>query len=257
MTKKITIKQTSDQDGGNLSSDSNPISNSLHDYVTYPLTRLLQKEAYDECANAYPSFYYEEKDGEVCSMTLSFKVSSRGRELIKDFTFLRIFENVVRRVFNSDLIKLQYQPDKEDILATYQAKDFFFMVELLKAIESTGCSVRSTFVVEPEEVLNDTEMKRVGIFVTGDASRWDVYVRTGDKCKVPHVHVRNLFDVEEEFAFTLQGNNYYPHDNHIEQMSRYNLKYFADFMAQPCHNSEFANNYEYAVYLWNSKNNVE
>lgn len=255
LAKKIISKPNPYYDNSGQGKYANPIDAYLKEDVAFRLSRLFRKETNDENAIVFPRFAYKEKDREVCSMTLSFIVSNCENDILKDKGVFSIFQSVVWHIFNSNRIRLQHLPDIKYGLATYEATDFSSMVELLKGITSTGCDIETTFEVAPKEyVREETDVARVGFFTVNDTSRWEVYVRTDDSCQVPHFHVRNLFDVNVDIAFTLHGVNYYPHDNSFGRMTHDELYSLSVFMEGPCKNAKFDHNYEYAVFQWNLNN---
>ena len=245
LAKKIISKPNPYYDNSGQGKYANPIDAYLKEDVAFRLSRLFRKETNDENAIVFPRFAYKEKDREVCSMTLSFIVSNCENDILKDKGVFSIFQSVVWHIFNSNRIRLQHLPDIKYGLATYEATDFSSMVELLKGITSTGCDIETTFEVAPKEyVREETDVARVGFFTVNDTSRWEVYVRTDDSCQVPHFHVRNLFDVNVDIAFTLHGVNYYPHDNSFGRMTHDELYSLSVFMEGPCKNAKFDHNYE-------------
>ena len=52
----------------------------------------------------------------------------------------------------------------------------------------------------------------------------------------------------------LDNNQYIHHGKSKDKLQDYTLLLLADFMAQPCRNPHYENNYEYAVDLWNMNN---
>ena len=255
LAKKIISKPNPYYDSSEQGRYANPIDAYLKEEVAFRLSRLFRKETSDENAIVFPRFAYKEKDREVCSMTLSFIVSSCENDILKDKGVFSIFQSEVWRIFNNNRIRLQHLPGIKYGLATYEVTDFSSMAELLRAITSTGCDIDTTFEVAPKEyVREETDVARVGFFSVNNTSRWEVYIRTDDSCQVPHFHVRNLFDVSVDIAITLHGVNYYPHDNSIGRMTHDELYCLSDFMEGPCKSTRFDNNYEYAVSLWNLNN---
>jgi len=255
LAKKIISKPNPYYDSSEQGRYANPIDAYLKEEVAFRLSRLFRKETSDENAIVFPRFAYKEKDREVCSMTLSFIVSSCENDILKDKGVFSIFQSEVWRIFNNNRIRLQHLPDIKYGLATYEVTDFSSMAELLRAITSTGCDIDTTFEVAAKEyVREETDVARVGFFSVNNTSRWEVYIRTDDSCQVPHFHVRNLFDVSVDIAITLHGVNYYPHDNSIGRMTHDELYCLSDFMEGPCKSTRFDYNYEYAVSLWNLNN---
>ena len=255
LAKKIISKPNPYYDSSEQGRYANPIDAYLKEEVAFRLSRLFRKETSDENAIVFPRFAYKEKDREVCSMTLSFIVSSCENDILKDKGVFSIFQSEVWRIFNNNRIRLQHLPGIKYGLATYEVTDFSSMAELLRAITSTGCDIDTTFEVAPKEyVREETDVARVGLFSVNNTSRWEVYIRTDDSCQVPHFHVRNLFDVSVDIAITLHGVNYYPHDNSIGRMTHDELYCLSDFMEGPCKSTRFDYNYEYAVSLWNLNN---
>ena len=255
LAKKIISKPNPYYDSSGQGKYANPIDAYLKEVVAFRLSRLFREETNDENAIVYPRFAYKEKDREVCSMTLSFIVSSCENDILKDKGVFSIFQSEVWRFFHNNRIQLKHLPDIKYGLATYEATDFASMVELLKGISRTGCDIKTTFVMAPKEyVREETDVARVGFFSVNNTSQWEVYVRTDDSCQVPHFHVRNLFDVNVDIAFTLHGVNYYPHDNSFGRMTHDELYCLSDFMEGPCKSTRFDYNYEYAVSLWNLNN---
>ena len=255
LAKKIISKPNPYYDSSEQGRYANPIDAYLKEEVAFRLSRLFRKETSDENAIVFPRFAYKEKDREVCSMTLSFIVSSCENDILKDKGVFSIFQSEVWRIFNNNRIRLQHLPGIKYGLATYEVTDFSSMAELLRAITSTGCDIDTTFEVAPKEyVREETDVARVGVFSVNNTSRWEVYIRTDDSCQVPHFHVRNLFDVSVDIAITLHGVNYYPHDNSIGRMTHDELYCLSDFMEGPCKSTRFDYNYEYAVSLWNLNN---
>ncbi len=255
LAKKIISKPNPYYDSSGQGKYANPIDAYLKEEVTFRLSRLFRKVTNDENAIVFPRFAYKEKDREVCSMTLSFNVSSCENDILKDKGFFSIFQTEVCRVFNNNRIRLKHLPGIKYGLAIYEAADFASMAELLRAITNTGCDIESTFVVAPKEyVREETDVARVGFFSVNEASQWEVYIRTDDNCQVPHFHVRNLFDVNVDIAFTLHGNHYYPHENFFGRMTDEELHCLSEFMEGPCKNAKFDSNYEYAACLWNLNN---
>ncbi len=255
LAKKIISKPNPYYDSSEQGRYTNPIDAYLKEEVAFRLSRLFRKETSDENAIVFPRFAYKEQDREVCSLTLSFIVSSCETDILKDKGVFSIFQSEVWRIFNNNRIRLQHLPGIKYGLATYEVTDFSSMAELLRAITSTGCDIDTTFEVAPKEyVREETDVARVGFFSVNNTSRWEVYIRTDDSCQVPHFHVRNLFDVSVDIAITLHGVNYYPHDNSIGRMTHDELYCLSDFMEGPCKSTRFDYNYEYAVSLWNLNN---
>ena len=58
-------------------------------------------------------------------------------------------------------------------------------------------------------------------------------------------------------CLALHGNNYYPHENDTRQLDDDELRYLAAFMSERCRSPKFANNYEFAVTMWNMNNNSQ
>lgn len=256
LAKKIISKPNPYYDSSGQGKYANPINAYLKEDVAFRLSRLFRKETNDENAIVFPRFYYKENDREVCSMTLSFNVSSCENDILKNMGIFSIFQSEVWRIFNNNRIRLKHLPDIKYGLATYEVTDFSSMVELLRAITSTGCNIDTTFEVAPKEyVLEETDVARVGFFNVNDTSQWEVYVRTDDGYQMPYFHVRNLFDVDVDIAIALHEAYYYPHVNHLGRLTEDELLCLVEFMERPCPN--FNSNYEYAVFLWNSNNNMQ
>ena len=102
LAKKIISKLNPYYDSSGQGKYANPIDAYLKEEVAFRLSRLFRKVTNDENAIVFPSFAYKEKDREVCSMTLSFIVSSCENDILKDKGVFSIFQSVVWHIFNSN-----------------------------------------------------------------------------------------------------------------------------------------------------------
>jgi hypothetical protein len=93
---------------------------------------------------------------------------------------------------------------------------------------------------------------RIGFF--GKGRMYEAYIRTDDECQVPHFHIRNIY-TETDTPILLLSNCYCPHSHkNCKFLTDTELRLLACFMAEPCRNPHYADNYEYAVMMWNSNN---
>jgi hypothetical protein len=236
---------------------SNPIAAYLSAYVADELTRRFREAANDSDAIVLADFTFEESGGQVESMCLSFNVRSWGRDILEDMQFFSIFQKVVRSTISRRIL-LEHKPNNGFGLAEYCACDYYSMISLLEAIQRTGCETKSTFRILPDEATTEDDRKaRIGFFGCGFESKYEVYVRTDDECQVPHVHVRDEFDPKHEAIVTLHRACYYPHGGFNGKLDEDDLKCLADFMSQPYRSPRFANNYEFAVTMWNCNNRTQ
>ena len=63
---------------------TNPIAAHLSEYVADILAKRFREEAHVDDALVVADFSFEERDGEVVSMCLSFNVRSWGRDILED-----------------------------------------------------------------------------------------------------------------------------------------------------------------------------
>ena len=97
-----------------------------------------------------------------------------------------------------------------------------------------------------------TDIARIGFF--GRAKEYEVYVKTDDECQVPHFHVRDIY-TETDTAICLLSNNYCKHPNKdVSKVKGYVLEQLYAFMSEPCRSPRYADNYEFAVIMWNLNN---
>ena len=93
---------------------------------------------------------------------------------------------------------------------------------------------------------------RIGFF--GKGRMYEAYIRTDDECQVPHFHIRNIY-TETDTPILLQSNHYCPHSHKDSKvLSDTELQQLACFMAEPCRSPRYADNYEFAVTMWNLNN---
>lgn len=236
---------------------TNPIAAHLSEYVADILAKRFREKAHVDDALVVADFSFEERDGEVVSMCLSFNVRSWGRDILEDVLFFRLFQRVVGSTISRRIL-LQHTPNNGFGLAEYHADDFYSMISLLEAIGRTGCDTKTTFAIAPDDFFNEQNgIVRIGFCGYGLETKLEVYVRTDDECCVPHFHVRDTFHTERDIPVALHGNNYYPHENDTRQLDDDELRYLAAFMSERCRSPKFANNYEFAVTMWNMNNNSQ
>ena len=113
--------------------------------------------------------------------------------------------------------------------------------------QAFGIPLRSTNVLE--------EMARVGYM----SPKFEVYVYTDDPGYIPHVHVRDTNTKGKEFetCVRLDMPNYFLHGKRQDKFNASQKCDFAMFMEAPCRNTKFANNYEFAVDMWNANNSQQ
>ena len=236
---------------------SNPIAAHLSTYVADELIRQFREAANDNDAIVLADFTFEEREGQVESMCLSFYVRSWGRDILEDVLFFQIFQRVVRSVI-SRRIMLEHEPANGFGVAKYCVHDFYSMISLLEAIQRTGCNTNSTFrILSDDEITEDARKARIGFFGLFVETKFEMYVQTDDDCQVPHVHLRDEYQPTNEIVVTLHGCNYYPHSGCNGEMVAEDLRYLAYFMANPCRSPRYANNYEFAVTMWNCNNRTQ
>ena len=96
------------------------------------------------------------------------------------------------------------------------------------------------------------DIARIGFF--GRAKEYEVYVRTDDECQLPHFHVRDIC-TEADTALCLLSNNYCKHPNKENCTFGYDFgELLFAFMTEPCRSPRYADNYEFAVIMWNMNN---
>ena len=96
------------------------------------------------------------------------------------------------------------------------------------------------------------DIARIGFF--GRAREYEVYVRTDDECQIPHFHVRDIY-TEANCAICLQSNNYCKHPQKENYAFRYDFgELLFAFMSEPCRSPRYADNYEFAVTMWDLNN---
>lgn len=114
-----------------------------------------------------------------------------------------------------------------------------------------------TIVEREEETHERANIARIGFFGNW---RYEVFVVTDDKIQIPHFHIRALGN---EVAVRLSENVYLFHDSGLDENNFFDkvreelAEGLADFMAQPCRSPKFVNNYEFAVCMWNTQNDVQ
>lgn len=100
-----------------------------------------------------------------------------------------------------------------------------------------------------------TDIARIDFF--GRAREYEVYVRTDDECQEPHFHVSDIY-TETDTAICLQSNNYCKHPNKENHTFKYDFgELLFAFMKEPCRSPRYADNYEFAVTMWNMNNQSE
>ena len=126
---------------------------------------------------------------------------------------------------------------------------------LLEAFESIGCDISTTFRLVDKELRERRDIARIGFF--GRAREYEVYVRTDDECQVPHFHVRDIY-TEANCAICLQSNSYCKHPQKENYAFRYDFgELLFAFMSEPCRSPRYADNYEFAVIMWNMNNHSD
>ena len=96
------------------------------------------------------------------------------------------------------------------------------------------------------------DIARIGFF--GRAKKYEVYVKTDDECQEPHFHVRDIY-TETDTAICLLSNNYCKHPQKESYAFRQGFgELLYAFMSEPCRSPHYADNYEFAVTMWNLNN---
>lgn len=114
-----------------------------------------------------------------------------------------------------------------------------------------------TIVEREDDTHERANIARIGFFGNW---QYEVFVVTDDEIQIPHIHIRALGN---EVAVRLSENVFLPHgsefdENHFPDKVREELEEdLAGFMAQPCRSPKFVNNYEFAVCMWNTQNDVQ
>ena len=81
-----------------------------------------------------------------------------------------------------------------------------------------------------------------------------MYVRTDDECQEPHFHIRDIY-TEADAAICLQSNRYCKHPQKENYAFRYDFwELLFAFLSEPCRSPRYADNYEFAVAMWNMNN---
>ena len=94
-----------------------------------------------------------------------------------------------------------------------------------------------------------TDIARIGFF----GKEYEVYVRTDDECQVPHFHVRAPCDSSYNAAVEFHR----AHRHYLSTLTEQEQADLMAFLTQPCRSPEFANNFEFAVVMWNMNNYTE
>ena len=82
-------------------------------------------------------------------------------------------------------------------------------------------------------------------------------LKTDDECQEPHFHVRDIY-TETDTAICLQSNKYCKHQNKETHTFIYDFgELLLAFMKEPCRSPRYADNYEFAVSMWNINNQSE
>ena len=116
----------------------------------------------------------------------------------------------------------------------------------------TNSNITEKFDMEQRE---RRDIARIGFF--GRAKEYEVYVKTDDECQIPHVHVRDIY-AETDTAICLQSNKYCKHQNKETHTFIYDFgELLLAFMKEPCRSPRYADNYEFAVSMWNINNQSE
>ena len=99
------------------------------------------------------------------------------------------------------------------------------------------------------------DIARIGFL--GRAKEYEVYVKTDDECQIPHVHVRDIY-TDVDTAICLLSNDYCKHPNEENGTFRYDFgELLLAFMKEPSRSPRYADNYEFAVSMWNINNQSE
>lgn len=233
-----------------------PIATYLNAYVSRELAARFRSEMRLADAAVVMDFTVREWRDEVETMRLAFRVRSGGRDALEDVHLLRVFERVVRQVFGSERILLSHRPADGFGAAEYVVDDLYAKLALLETLRRVGCDTQAAFTVVPEgdAVWEDAGKALVGRFGYGLQSSLEMYVRTDDGHTHPHVHVRDRYRPGRDLPISLTEAAYCPHGHLSDRLVCYELRYLANFMAQPCRSPRFVNNYEYAVAMWNANN---
>lgn len=97
-----------------------------------------------------------------------------------------------------------------------------------------------------------TDIARIAFF--GRAREYEVYVRTDDESQEPHFHVRDIY-TEADTAICLQSNRYCKPSNGENNTFKYDFwELLFAFMEEPSRSPRYADNYEFAVTMWNLNN---
>lgn len=252
---KIVSNIPKDFDMKNNEFRHNPIAAYLVRHIEDRLTYAYRKVANDDDALVITNFDFEENDGMVTLMKLVFNVRSWGEDVLLDKDCLKTFEELFQRVFNCTRIHLTHHPNNGFGLAYFEADKMRDMMALLEAFESIGCDISTTFRLVDKEQREWGEKARVGFF--GRSREYEVYVRTDDENQEPHFHIRDIY-TEADTAICLQSNRYCKHPNTEPHIFKYGfLELLYSFMNEPCKSPRYADNYEFAVIMWNMNNHSD